>query len=116
MGKLLDDEYRMGQVVVSKMGKDAGHVYVIVGFFSEKRLALADADKFNVTHPKSKNPKHVMPTPHVMNGIAACVKAARNINRGELCRFLKSEVRTGIETERQGSEWRIRNPEVKKKS
>jgi ribosomal protein L14E/L6E/L27E len=90
MGKPLNDEYRVGQVVVSKRGKDAGHRYVIVGFLGEKRLALADAGKFNVDRPKSKNPKHVMPTPHVMKEAAMCAEAGKNINRGELCRFLES--------------------------
>ena len=91
MGKMLNDEYRVGQVVVSKRGKDAGHRYVIVGFLGEKRLALADAVKFNVSRPKFKNPKHVIPTPRVINEIVACVEAGKNINRGELCHFLESE-------------------------
>ena len=90
MGKLLDDEYRVGQIVVSKRGKDAGHIYVIVGFLGENRLALADAGRFNVDRPKFKNPKHVMPTPRVIDYITACVEAGKNINRGELCRFLES--------------------------
>lgn len=90
MGKPLDDEYQLGQIVVSKRGKDAGHRYVIVGFLGEKRLALADAGKFNVDRPKSKNPKHVVPTLHVIKETAACIEAGKNINRGELCRFLES--------------------------
>ena len=90
MGKPLDDEYRVGQVVVSKRGKDAGQRYVIVGFMGENRLALADAVKFNVDRPKHKNPKHVTPTPHVMNETSACAEAGKNINRGNLCRFLES--------------------------
>jgi ribosomal protein L14E/L6E/L27E len=98
MGKLLDG-YRLGQVVVSKRGKDAGHRYVIVGFLGDKRLALADACKFNVDRPKPKNPKHVMPTPQVMPKAEAYVEAGKNINRGELCRFLEERLRAGIETE-----------------
>ena len=98
MGKSLD-EYQLGQVVVSKRGKDAGHVYVIVGFLDENRLALADADKFNVNSPKSKNPKHVAPAPHVIKEITACVEAGKNINRGELCRFLESVAK---ESKRRG--------------
>jgi ribosomal protein L14E/L6E/L27E len=103
MGKSLDDEYRVGQVVVSKRGKDAGQRYVIVGFLGEKRLALADAGKFNTDRPKYKNPKHVTPVPRVLDEAAARVKAGKNINRGELCRFLES-VELGTETERQGSD------------
>ena len=99
MGKSLDDEYRVGQLVISKRGKDAGHRYVIVGFLGEKRLALADADKFNVDRPKSKNPKHVTSTRQVMDEAAACAEAGKNINRGELCRFLEIVC---VESKRRG--------------
>jgi len=93
MDKSLDDEYQVGQLVISKRGKDAGHRYVIVGFSGDKqkrRLALADALKFNIGRSKLKNPKHVEPSPHVMNEVVVCVRAGKNINRGELCRFLES--------------------------
>jgi ribosomal protein L14E/L6E/L27E len=90
MGKLLD-EYQVGQVVVSKRGKDAGREYVIVGFLvDEKRLALADAERFNIDRPKPKNPKHVMPTSRVAVEVAAWIGAGKNMNRGELRRFLES--------------------------
>jgi hypothetical protein len=89
MGKFLD-EYRVGQVVVSKRGKDAGHVYVIVGFLGGDRLALADAKKFGVGCPKSKNPKHVQPTRHVLEEIAAAVRTGKEIDRGAFCRFLSA--------------------------
>ena len=96
MDKSLDDEYQVGQLVISKRGKDAGHRYVIVGSLCEshkkqvKRLVLADAVKFNVDRPKLKNPKHVELTSHVMSEVIVCVDAGKNINRGELCRFLES--------------------------
>ncbi|MDR2529804.1 MAG: KOW domain-containing RNA-binding protein [Synergistaceae bacterium] len=83
------DEYRVGQVVISKRGKDAGRAYVIIGFLGRK-LALADALRFNVGRPKYKNPKHVTPTPRVIGEAAAWVEAERKIDRGELCRFLES--------------------------
>jgi len=89
MGKPLD-EYRLGQVVISKRGKDAGHVYVIVGFLGDKRLALADAKRYNVDRPKPKNPKHVKSAPHIIAEVAAQVEAGKNVDRGELCRFLES--------------------------
>ncbi|MDR1621301.1 MAG: KOW domain-containing RNA-binding protein [Synergistaceae bacterium] len=86
MGKPLN-EYRVGQVVISKRGKDAGHTYVIVGFLGGGRLALADAKKFNVDRPKAKNPKHVRGTPHVAAKAAECAASQKNIDHGELCRF-----------------------------
>jgi ribosomal protein L14E/L6E/L27E len=87
MGKLLN-AYRVGQIVISKRGKDAGHAYVIVGFLGEGNLALADAKKFNVDRPKPKNSKHVQATSHVVAEVAARVESGKNIDRGELCRFL----------------------------
>jgi hypothetical protein len=87
MGKPLG-EYRVGQVVLSKRGKDAGHTYVIVGFLGDDRLALADARKFGADCPKPKNPKHVRPTPHIIEEIAASVRAGKKIDHGEFCRFL----------------------------
>ena len=99
MGKSLD-EYRLGQVVVSKRGKDAGYIYVIVGFLDENRLALADAKRYNVDRPKLKNPKHVRPTSRVIAEVKARVEAGNNIDRGELCRFLESACEQ--ESERRG--------------
>jgi hypothetical protein len=87
MGKPLD-EYRVGQVVVSKRGKDAGHIYVIVGFSGDGRLALADAEKFNIGNPKPKNPKHVQPTRHIFPEAAEPPRAGKKLDRGEFCRFL----------------------------
>jgi len=105
MDKSLDDEYQLGQLVISKRGKDAGHRYVIVGFLGEqhsakgKRLFLADAVKFNVDRPGLKNPKHVESTRHVMKEAIVCVEAGKNINRGDLCRFLESVC---MESKRRG--------------
>lgn len=89
MGKPID-EYQVGQIVISKRGKDAGRTYVIVGFLGENRLALADADRFNVDSPKVKNPKHVRSTSHVMTEVVVWVETGKSINRGEFCRFLEN--------------------------
>ncbi len=87
MDKLLD-EFRLGQVVISKRGKDAGRAYVIVGFLDADKLILADAKRFNILHPKSKNPKHVQPTSHFFAETVRLLEKGKNINHGELCRFL----------------------------
>jgi hypothetical protein len=86
MGKPLDG-YLVGQLVVSKRGKDAGHSYVIVGFLGGNRLALADAGKFNVTSPKSKNPKHIQPTGRVAAELKTLAEAGKNIDHGVFCRY-----------------------------
>jgi ribosomal protein L14E/L6E/L27E len=87
-------EYRLGQIVTSIKGKDAGRAYVVVGLPDpdrrEARLALADAGRFSVDRPKLKNPKHVQATSRVMEGVASedgvCVVG--NIDRGRFCSAL----------------------------
>lgn len=87
MGKQLA-EYHLGQVVVSKKGKDAGRAYVIVGFRDSDRLALADAERFNISDPKNKNPKHVQPTAFIIPEVAVWVKERKKLDRGHLLRLL----------------------------
>ncbi|GHT00107.1 hypothetical protein AGMMS50276_25100 [Synergistales bacterium] len=86
MGKPLDG-YLVGQLVVSKRGKDAGHSYVIVGFLGGSRLALADARRFNVASPKSKNPKHIQPTGRVIAELKMLADAGKNIDHGVFRRY-----------------------------
>ena len=99
MGKPLD-ECRVGQVVVSRKGKDSGRVYVVVGFLGENRLALADAEKFTAARPKPKNLKHVKPTSRVIPEVALWLEVGKDIDRGELCRLLESACEQ--ESERRG--------------
>jgi hypothetical protein len=87
MDKLLND-CRVGQAVISKRGKDAGRMYVIVGFPGGGRVALADAKKFNVDRPKLKNPKHIQRAPRVIAEVAALVEAGKNIDHGDFRRLL----------------------------
>lgn len=80
--------YRVGQVVVSKRGKDVGKFYVIVGFLDGGRLALADARRFNVSKPKAKNPKHIQSTSRWIAEIVDFVKADKDIDHGRFRQFL----------------------------
>lgn len=97
MDKLLDEcQYRVGQIVISKRGKDVGQAYVITGFFEGKRLALADAKRFNVSRPKTKNPRHVQVTlRYVGAGMLAAIETGKDIDHGEFRRYLCSEEGAG---------------------
>ena len=82
--------YRLGQVVLSRRGKDRGNLYVVVGFPEGDRLALADADRFNVSRPKRKNPKHVQLTSLFAAEVAEWVRSGRDIDRGRFCQILNA--------------------------
>lgn len=92
MDKSLDPGpvYRVGQVVLSRRGKDRGSLYVVVGFPERDRLALADADRFNVSRPKKKNPKHVQPTSLFTAEVADWVESGKDIDRGRFCQIVKA--------------------------
>ena len=92
--------YRLGQVVLSRRGKDRGNRYVVVGFPEEDRLALADADRFNVSRPKRKNPKHVQLTSLFAAEVAEWVRSGRDIDRGRFCQILKALDGDALDEER----------------
>ena len=80
--------YPLGQVVLSRRGKDRGTFYVVVGFPEKGRLALADAEKFNVSRPKKKNPRHVQATSFHAAEFAGQIEMGNDIDRGRLCQVL----------------------------
>jgi len=54
------DKFQVGQVVISRKGKDTGTWYVIVGTDEQKgRVLVCEGDKYPLQYPKSKNPKHL---------------------------------------------------------
>ncbi|EQD28006.1 hypothetical protein B1A_21429 [mine drainage metagenome] len=51
---------QIGDIVRSMQGRDAGHIYLIVGITTE-RVLVADGVTRTVKQPKLKNPKHLTP-------------------------------------------------------
>lgn len=52
-------EPHVGQIVVSRMGHDAGRPYVIVAVLSSEFVLLADGKYRTVDKPKTKRTKHL---------------------------------------------------------
>ena len=75
-------EFSVGQIVISRRGKDAGLEYVVAGFESDGRLKLIRPERFNVSNPKKKNPKHLQGTSRIAEDLAEKIKAGNNINAG----------------------------------
>ena len=79
-------EFSVGQIVISRRGKDTGLEYVVAGFESDGRLRLIRPERFNVSNPKKKNPKHLQGTSRIAEDLAEKIKAGNNINAGYLHR------------------------------
>lgn len=90
-------EFLIGQVVISRQGKDAGLVYV-VGSVEADRVNLIRPPKFNTTHMKSKNPKHLQPvasarhpgTSKRAEELIAIIEAGQDIDAGYFHRSVMS--------------------------
>ena len=55
---------RQGQIVLSKQGRDRGHVFVVLSSDAEYAY-LADGKLRPVDKPKKKKLKHIQPTNHI---------------------------------------------------
>lgn len=54
-----DGMYKPGNIVLSVAGRDAGHSYVILGWYKPGTLLVVDGRGRKVSNPKRKNAKHV---------------------------------------------------------
>ena len=75
-------EYQIAQIVISRQGKDTGLKYVVSGFEADGRIKLIRPDKFNVSKPKKKNPKHLQSTLRRAEELLEFIKAGKNIDAG----------------------------------
>ncbi|EAX47680.1 conserved hypothetical protein [Thermosinus carboxydivorans Nor1] len=60
----------LGQIVASTSGRDAGHVYVVVGIVPPNFLLLADGRGRRIANPKKKNVRHVKRVQPVVTHLA----------------------------------------------
>ncbi|MBQ6737868.1 MAG: hypothetical protein IJM82_05555 [Synergistaceae bacterium] len=82
-------EFEVGQIVISRRGKDTGSEYVVSGFES-KRIKLIRPKRFNVSKPKLKNPKHLQSTLRRAESLLSFIKAGKDIDTGYFFRSVRN--------------------------
>ncbi|MDY6400616.1 MAG: hypothetical protein SPL10_04575 [Synergistales bacterium] len=75
-------EYQVGQIVISRQGKDTGLLYVVSGFEADGRVKLIRPERFNVSKPKKKNPKHLQSTLRRAEDLLNFIEAGKDIDAG----------------------------------
>ena len=75
-------EYQIGQIVISRQGKDTGVFYVVSGFEADGRIKLIRPKRFNVSKPKKKNPKHLQSTLRRAENLLNFIEAGKDIDAG----------------------------------
>ncbi len=94
--------FRVGQVVISRKGKDAGKWYVVVKVQSENnRIYISDGDKFPASKPKAKNPSHIQGTRWILDEVEDKISRGKELDKGRL-QYLFSQVREMNSTQKQG--------------
>jgi Ribosomal protein L14E/L6E/L27E len=57
---LSDIDLKRGQLVVSKMGRDKGNLFVVIHVQSDRFVFIADGKYHSVRKPKKKSVKHLI--------------------------------------------------------
>ncbi|MDO4567794.1 MAG: KOW domain-containing RNA-binding protein [Clostridia bacterium] len=78
----------IGQVVISKAGRDAGRAFVIVAVADDAHVLLSDGDLRGLARPKRKKLRHIKPT-GVYIGEFGNMLSSGGLNDAEVRRLLK---------------------------
>ncbi|MFW5972058.1 MAG: RNA-binding protein [Bacillota bacterium] len=81
--------YSLGEIVISKSGRDCGNYYIIVDQEDSNYVKIADGEYKKIEYPKRKNAKHIQSTGDVIEELAIWLKAKKRIRNEDLKKFLK---------------------------
>ena len=80
----------IGNIVISRKGKDAGRWYVIVGISKDgRRVYLADGKKHTVRRPKAKNTIHLQPTGWSFDELTQGILTEKTMDAGRFQALLR---------------------------
>ena len=74
----------VGRVVLSRAGRDQGHVFVIVDVIDENYVAIANGCQRKVDNPKKKKIKHLVAKPELLEEIREKFFAKKRIFDSEV--------------------------------
>jgi len=82
-------DYKVGQVVYSKAGRDAGKKFIIVSIPDESYVYISDGDLRKIEKPKRKNAKHLLITEEIVKPLSEKLLKNMNVNNSEVRRALE---------------------------
>ena len=74
----------VGRVVLSRAGRDQGHVFVIVDVIDEDYVAIANGCQRKVDNPKKKKIKHLAAKPELLEEISKKISEKKRIFDSEV--------------------------------
>jgi len=83
----------LGQVVISKAGRDAGKRFVVTRIIDDLYVAISDGDLRKIEKPKKKKIKHLELTGEVVNILEEKLTKNVRISNSEIRKILIGAIR-----------------------
>lgn len=74
----------LGQLVISQLGRDKGHLYVVVGYGNPPFILVADGRNRKAAAPKKKNIRHVKPIGSIAQDVVLKLEHSGNVTDEQL--------------------------------
>ena len=78
----------VGQIVISRAGRDAGRKFAVVRVIDDLYVEICDGDLRKVEKPKKKKIKHLNITDDMAEGLAEKLKSGDRITNAEIRKAL----------------------------
>jgi len=78
----------LGQIVISKAGRDAGKKFVVTGIIDSSYVFLSDGSLRKVEKPKKKKIKHIQLTQIVLNDLEKKLRTNQKVSNLEIKKAL----------------------------
>jgi large subunit ribosomal protein L14e len=78
----------LGQVVISKAGRDAGKKFVITGIIDSSYVLLSDGSLRKIEKPKRKKIKHIQLTDIILDDLKVKLGANQKVTNTEIKKAL----------------------------
>ncbi len=86
---------RLGQLVTSRAGRDAGRAYLVIGVRSDGRVLVADGRHRKVAQAKAKNRRHLWLHDRVSPEIAGRLERGEPVSDLQVRRAIEELLGTG---------------------
>jgi ribosomal protein L14E/L6E/L27E len=87
---ILDNDCHIGRLVVSKAGRDAGELFVIIGILDEKYVFISNGNHRSIEKPKKKKIKHLEYTEVIAEQIRDTIISNKKLTNSMVKKFLGS--------------------------
>lgn len=85
----MESKSALGQLVVSRSGRDSGRVYLVIGSDGDRFVSVADGTIRRLENPKKKNVRHLGFYPTVDEEIAEKLQSGERVTNPELRRAIQ---------------------------